>query len=59
MSLEASMKIASAENGTQLSVGVKVEFGGFFKLAEGLVAKQAEKQFDTDLDALKLLLEAG
>ncbi len=37
----------------------KGEFGGFFKLAEGLVGKQAEKQSESDLAALKLLLESG
>ncbi len=48
MPFEFSIKLSSVENGTQLSVSGKVEFGGLFKLAEGLVAKQAEKQFDTD-----------
>ena len=30
-----------------------------FKLAEGLVGKQLEKQFEANNAALKLLLEAG
>jgi len=54
-----TMKLESQENGTQLTWTFQVEFGGFFKIAEGLVGKRAEKQFDTSFDALKLLLEAG
>ena len=56
---EATIKLESKENGTQLTVAGKAEFGGFFKIAEGLVGKQAEMQFDADFDALKLLLEEG
>ena len=47
------------ENGTQLTVSGQVEFGGFIKMAEGLVGKQMEKQIDTDYNALKILLEQG
>ena len=53
------MKLESQENGTQVTETFQAEVGGFFKLAEGLVGKQMEKEFDTDFDALKLLLEAG
>ena len=56
---EITIKLESQENGTQVTAGFQAEFGGFFKMAEGLVGKQAAKQFDTDLDALKLLVEAG
>ncbi len=49
----------SSENGTQLSVRAQLEIGGFFKIAEGLVGKQAKKQIDADFEALKLFLEAG
>ena len=42
-----------------MTEGFKAELGGLLKMAEGLVGKQAAKQFDTDLDALKLLVEAG
>jgi hypothetical protein len=34
------------------------EPGGFFKLAEPLVARQAERQFKGDFETLKELLEA-
>ncbi len=59
MPFEATTKLESKENGTQLTVGGEIEFGGFFKIAEGLVGKQLKKQNDTDYNALKLLLEAG
>jgi carbon monoxide dehydrogenase subunit G len=47
------------ENGTQLSVRAHLEIGGFFKMAEGLVGKQAKKQIDADFEALERFLEAG
>ena len=56
---EATMKLESKENGTQLTLRGEAEFGGFFKIAEGLVGKQLEKQRDANFNALKLLLEAG
>ncbi|UCE62649.1 MAG: SRPBCC family protein, partial [Nitrospirota bacterium] len=46
-------------NGTQVTQTGTGEPGGFFKLAEGLVGKQLKKQLDTNLSALKLLLEGG
>ena len=59
MSFEGTMKLESKENGTQLTVAAQAEFGGFFKIAEGLVGKQLEKQIDADFDALKLVVEEG
>ncbi len=59
ISLEATNKFEPKENGTQLTVTGQGEVGGFFKLAEGLVGKQLEKQLDAEYNALKLLLEAG
>ncbi len=47
----------SGEWGTELTMDIEAEFGGFFKLAEGLVGKQLEKTLDTDFNALKLVLE--
>ena len=56
---EGTQKFEAQGDGTQLTFTGQAEFGGFFKLAEGLVGKQLEKQFDTYGNALKLVLEAG
>jgi carbon monoxide dehydrogenase subunit G len=56
---ESTMTLEPNENGTQLTVHGQGEIGGLFKIAEGLVGKQAKKAADTEFDALKLLLEAG
>ena len=45
------------DGGTQVTLSGEVEAGGFFNVAEGLLAKQVDKQIPTDLSALKLLLE--
>jgi hypothetical protein len=37
----------------------KIDAGGFFKPAEGLIRKQVDKQHKADLETLKQLLEAG
>jgi carbon monoxide dehydrogenase subunit G len=59
LSVEGTIKLESQENGTLLTQSGQGEFGGFFKIAEGLAAKQLQKQVDTDFDALKLVLEEG
>jgi carbon monoxide dehydrogenase subunit G len=46
-------------DGTLLTLTSQAEFGGFFKLAEGLAGRQLEKQFENDLGTLKLMLEEG
>lgn len=56
---ELEVLFAPKDSGTQLTITGEAELGGFFKLAEGLVGKQLEKQIDSDLQALKLLLEGG
>jgi carbon monoxide dehydrogenase subunit G len=55
---EVTNKFEAQGNGTLLTMTGRAELGGFFKLAEGLVGKQVEKQLDSDLAALKLQLEA-
>ena len=47
------------DGGTLLTFTGQAEFGGFFKMAEGLAGKQLEKQMEADTAALKKLLEAG
>lgn len=54
---ENTYQVEARENGTQLSIRGQANIGGFFKIAEGMVAKQFEKQIEADLHALKLLLE--
>ena len=56
--VEGGMKFAAEGNGTKVTMSGQIEAGGFFKLAEGLVKKQLESQFVTNLEALKLLLES-
>ena len=55
--LETTLRFEPKDTGTKLTIKSQGEFGGFFKLAEGLVGKQVEKQVDSDFAALKLLLE--
>ena len=59
MPFEYIQKFKSEEGGTQITFSGQAEIGGFFKLAEGLVGKQFEKQIDKDLNGLKQYLESG
>ena len=45
------------DDGTQVTMSGQAELGGFFKLAEGMVGKQMDKQMETDLATLKQVLE--
>lgn len=45
--------------GTLLTSKSQGEMGSFFKLAEGMVARQLEKQLATNYESLKLLMESG
>jgi len=56
---ESTIRLESKEDGTQLSVHYQGEAGGFFKIAEGLLGKQLEKQTAANFKALKQVLEAG
>ena len=47
------------ENGTKVTLEGQIKPAGFFKLVEGLIGKQVQKQDGDNFDALKLLLEAG
>jgi uncharacterized membrane protein len=57
--LEASITFESVEGGTKVSVVGEADVGGIFKLAEPMVARSAQKQFDGDFAKLKEILEAG
>ena len=56
--IEGGMKFEPEGNGTKVTMGGQLDVSGFFKLAEGLVKRQLESQFVTNLEALKLLLES-
>jgi carbon monoxide dehydrogenase subunit G len=56
---ESTITFESEGSGTQLMINGQVEFGGFFKMTEGLIGKQVEKQLDTDFNGLKRVLEEG
>ncbi|MEJ2305332.1 MAG: SRPBCC family protein [Anaerolineales bacterium] len=56
---ENTYTFESKDAGAQLTLTGQAELGGIFKLAEGLVSKQFEKQFDADISRLKIILEAG
>jgi uncharacterized protein YndB with AHSA1/START domain len=56
--LETRYFLQPAEDGTQLTVGVQGEPGGFFKLAEPLVVSMAKRSLESDLHNLKEMLEA-
>ena len=56
---EFTNKFEAQGNGTLMTLKGEAELGGFFKLAEGLVGKQVEKQVESDLASLKLQLEVG
>ncbi len=57
MPFEFTVTLKPEDGGTQVTMAGQAEVGGFFKLAEGLVGKQLEKQLDTDFNGLKKLLE--
>lgn len=49
---------AAQDEGTLVTIAGQVEASGVLKLAEGLAARQAEKQDQRNFKALKALLEA-
>lgn len=59
MPFEFTVTLEPENSGTRLTMAGQAEVGGFFKLAEGLVGKQLEKQIETDFKGLKKLLEQG
>jgi hypothetical protein len=40
-----------------VTVAIEGEAGGFFKVAEGMVANQLEKSVQSDLENLKAIME--
>ena len=56
--LEARYTLEPAGHGTQLTLVIEGEPGGFFKLAEPLVVSLAKRSYEADLHNLKEMLEA-
>jgi uncharacterized protein YndB with AHSA1/START domain len=54
---EGTQTFEEVQGGTRLTFSIKGEPGGFFKVAEGLLAKELEKRFERDLKSLKARLE--
>ena len=54
---EQLFTLSPIEEGTQLEVVLEGEPGGFFKLAQPLIAPAAQKQLHEQVDKLKQLLE--
>ena len=57
--MEGLYSLERAEGGTKLAFTVQGEAGGFFKLAEPILATMVKRQIETDFNNLKDLLEAG
>lgn len=49
--------IEARDGGTQLTVRGDVDLAKIFKIAEPLLKRQVDKQMETDLGAIKLILE--
>jgi uncharacterized membrane protein len=57
--IEGGFTFEAAEGGTRVALAVEADIGGFFKMAEPLVARAIKKQFETDVSTLKDILEAA
>lgn len=55
---EQSATFESVDEGTKVTLVAEYEVGGFFKLAEPIVARMGERQAETDFANLKDLVEA-
>ena len=57
--IKASTTFEQIEGGTRVNTTADAEPGGFFKLAEPLIVSMAKRQFQSDLDNLRDLMEAN
>ena len=55
---ESLIKLEPKNGGTQLSIVAQGQIHGFFKILSGLAGRQARKNTDADLKALKRLLDS-
>jgi uncharacterized membrane protein len=56
---EAGYTFESVEGGTRVTLVGELDVGGFFKLAEPLVARQMRRTLESDLHSLKDILSTG
>ncbi len=56
--INSRISFDSVDGGTKVTIAGELNAGGFFKLAEPLVARMARRQVETDAQTLKDLLEA-
>ena len=56
--MTATVMFEPVADGTRVSQTIEGEPGGFFKLAEPLVLKMSQRQFQNDFDNLRDLMEA-
>ena len=57
--VQASATLAEIAGDTRVNLTIEAEPGGFFKLAEPLIVSMAKRQFQSDFDNLKDLMEAN
>ena len=58
VSNDVTFGFESVDGGTELSVDLEADASGFFKLAEPLLARRIQRQWDSNLANLKDLMEA-
>lgn len=56
--MEATVTFEAINEGTRVNAIIEAEPGGFFKVAEPLIVSIAKRQFQSDFDNLKDLMEA-
>ncbi len=57
--LQVTVTFEPIEGGTRVNTTIEGEPGGFFKLAEPLMVSMGKRQFQSDLDNLKDMMEAS
>jgi uncharacterized membrane protein len=58
LDIESRIILAAANGGTNVTVEAQIEAGGFFKIAEPVLAKVVKRQVKTDFENLKDMLES-
>ncbi|OIO71353.1 MAG: hypothetical protein COW19_05315 [Zetaproteobacteria bacterium CG12_big_fil_rev_8_21_14_0_65_55_1124] len=58
LKMEAEMRYTEIDGGTRVTRSLKVDIGHFFKLAEPVVERTIRREFETDFEILKDILES-